>query len=325
MNRTPVTRKHIARLERERRQTRLILYAFIGVLVTVLGLLLYGYINLRGLERGVATVPSSAQDRNSENITSATSTNPTALAVDGLGDNNKSYLPIAVGNTWTYSITVNPGQKLEFVLSLLVSSNQFSHYIIQSYPCGSGIYSETYTVVNQVDESTWGIRVDHEGECQGIYRGATEILWSLEPAALGRESAKKIIEHIEYDPNAPPSGLDRWPDRSLDLPTHEATILWMSNESFASKVYQVPNGIEEIFVGGSTEIETDAGLFKGCLGVLERVTDELLGGQESDSKEGWIRFSGFCPGVGLAKREQKDRDGRVVYSMMLISYKLSFR
>lgn len=87
----------------------------------------------------------------------------------------------------------------------------------------------------------------------------------------------------------------------------------------------MPNDIEEIFVGGSTEIETDAGLFKGCLGVLERVTDGLLKGQESDSKEGWTRFSGFCPEIGLAKREQKDRDGEVIYSMTLISYKLSFR
>lgn len=204
MNRTPVTRKHLARLERERRQVRLIRGITLFALLVVAFLLLFGYIQSRRLELGLATVSSSAQEQNSENIASATSTNPTSLAVDGLGDNNRSYLPIAVGNTWTYSITVNPGQKLEFVLSLLVSSNQFAHYINQSYPCSPGIYSETYTVVNQVDENTWEIRVDHEGECQGIYQRATKILWSLEPAVLGKESAKRIVEHIEYDPNAPP-------------------------------------------------------------------------------------------------------------------------
>jgi parvulin-like peptidyl-prolyl isomerase len=52
------TRKHIARLERERRQTRLILYTFIGILVAILGLVGYGYldINYFQLRRPVATV-----------------------------------------------------------------------------------------------------------------------------------------------------------------------------------------------------------------------------------------------------------------------------
>ena len=40
------TKKHIARLERERRQSRLILYIFIGILATVIGLLVYGYSDL---------------------------------------------------------------------------------------------------------------------------------------------------------------------------------------------------------------------------------------------------------------------------------------
>lgn len=39
------TKKHLARLERERRQTRLILFTFIGVLVITVGLLVYGYLD----------------------------------------------------------------------------------------------------------------------------------------------------------------------------------------------------------------------------------------------------------------------------------------
>ncbi len=52
------TKKHIARLERERRQSRLILYAFIGILVVVLGLIGYGYLDLNYLQakRPVAKV-----------------------------------------------------------------------------------------------------------------------------------------------------------------------------------------------------------------------------------------------------------------------------
>lgn len=52
------TRKHIARLERERRQTRLILYSFIGILVIVVGLLVYGYLDVTyfQLEKPVARV-----------------------------------------------------------------------------------------------------------------------------------------------------------------------------------------------------------------------------------------------------------------------------
>ena len=40
------TKKHVARLERERRQTRLILYSFIGILVVTVGLLVYGYLDI---------------------------------------------------------------------------------------------------------------------------------------------------------------------------------------------------------------------------------------------------------------------------------------
>ncbi len=41
------TKKHIARLERERLQTRLILFSFIGVLVIVVGLVVYGYLDVK--------------------------------------------------------------------------------------------------------------------------------------------------------------------------------------------------------------------------------------------------------------------------------------
>jgi peptidyl-prolyl cis-trans isomerase D len=44
------SKKHIARLERERRQTRLILAGFIGILVVVLGLLIYGYVDTKYLQ-----------------------------------------------------------------------------------------------------------------------------------------------------------------------------------------------------------------------------------------------------------------------------------
>jgi peptidyl-prolyl cis-trans isomerase D len=40
------TRKHVARLERERLQTRIILFSFIGVLVIVVGLVVYGYLDI---------------------------------------------------------------------------------------------------------------------------------------------------------------------------------------------------------------------------------------------------------------------------------------
>jgi len=52
------TRKHLARLDRERRQTRLILGIFVGILAVVLTLLLYGYLDQRYLQlrRPVARV-----------------------------------------------------------------------------------------------------------------------------------------------------------------------------------------------------------------------------------------------------------------------------
>ena len=52
------TRKHMARLERERRQTRWILFSFIGILVIAVGLVAYGYLDMTYLQarRPVARV-----------------------------------------------------------------------------------------------------------------------------------------------------------------------------------------------------------------------------------------------------------------------------
>lgn len=52
------TKKHIARLERERQQTRLILFAFIGIVAVVIGLLAYGYLDINYLQsrRAVAKI-----------------------------------------------------------------------------------------------------------------------------------------------------------------------------------------------------------------------------------------------------------------------------
>ncbi len=52
------TRKHLARLERERRQTRLILISFVGILVVSAGLLVYGWldVNYFQLQKPVARV-----------------------------------------------------------------------------------------------------------------------------------------------------------------------------------------------------------------------------------------------------------------------------
>ena len=51
-------KKHVARLERERQQSRLILYVFIGILASVLLLLGYGYLDIKyfQLQRPVAKV-----------------------------------------------------------------------------------------------------------------------------------------------------------------------------------------------------------------------------------------------------------------------------
>lgn len=52
------SKKHIARLERERRQTRMILFGFIGILLISIGLLVYGWLDISyfQLQRPVATV-----------------------------------------------------------------------------------------------------------------------------------------------------------------------------------------------------------------------------------------------------------------------------
>ncbi len=52
------TKKHIARLERERLQTRIILYSFVAVLVAVVGLVVYGYLDTKyfQFQRPVAKV-----------------------------------------------------------------------------------------------------------------------------------------------------------------------------------------------------------------------------------------------------------------------------
>jgi len=56
------TKKHIARLERERQQTRLILGGFIVVLLVALGMLVYGYVDVKYLQarRPVARIAGSS-------------------------------------------------------------------------------------------------------------------------------------------------------------------------------------------------------------------------------------------------------------------------
>ena len=51
-------KKHVARLQRERQQSRIILYAFIGIMTAVVLLIGYGYLDLNyfQLERPVARV-----------------------------------------------------------------------------------------------------------------------------------------------------------------------------------------------------------------------------------------------------------------------------
>src|SRR5689334_6197150 len=55
---TTHTKKHVARLERERQQTRMILYVFSGLVAVVLAVLLYGYLDIHyfQLNKPVATV-----------------------------------------------------------------------------------------------------------------------------------------------------------------------------------------------------------------------------------------------------------------------------
>ncbi|MBK7452399.1 MAG: peptidylprolyl isomerase [Anaerolineales bacterium] len=52
------TKKHVARLERERQQSKIILYAFVGIIISVVLLLIYGYldINYFQLQKPVAKV-----------------------------------------------------------------------------------------------------------------------------------------------------------------------------------------------------------------------------------------------------------------------------
>jgi parvulin-like peptidyl-prolyl isomerase len=52
------TKKHVARLERERQQSKIILYAFIGIIVSVVLLLIYGYLDIKyfQLQKPVAKV-----------------------------------------------------------------------------------------------------------------------------------------------------------------------------------------------------------------------------------------------------------------------------
>lgn len=55
------TKKHVARLERERQQSKIILYVFIGIIVSVVLLLIYGYLDIKyfQLQKPVAKVDNT--------------------------------------------------------------------------------------------------------------------------------------------------------------------------------------------------------------------------------------------------------------------------
>lgn len=226
-------------------------------------------------------------------------------------------LPLAVGNTWTYAKTVSPGKIPKLWLELQMRDGGVGHFIDVDFPCDPGTYIQTFTVVKQIDESTWDIEFTSKpGKCEGHYRDANRILWSWRPGVL----APYVEERVTYDRRAPPLGwhIPQWPDEGIDPPTHKRIILWDPREK--GVIFRVPRyKFVNAYYGDSSEPwKTPAGAFDCCL-VIREVVEPQKADFPGFPEESWQNIRVFCLGVGLVREVQIIANGEEVYRMELAS------
>lgn len=263
---------------------------------------------------------------------------------------NVSFLPLAVGNTWTYTRTVMPGKMVQYLITIPEKKgNADRKFAAQT--CDPGTYDETYLIDRQEKlsdgTSTWRIKIDSpeapEG-CQGRYHEAQQIHWYAQSTDMAGADAE-VFERITYD-----SSVLR--DHDLVDPTVQTRNFLIEWETLGGKHAQGerldPDGttppddyptftIATMVVPAASltmfsedapwKVTTPAGSFDECIEAIEYVQfDEAQSAPiiQENFGAGWVTYRYFCRGVGLVKEIQREwwKGEAVTYILELKSFNI---
>lgn len=232
-----------------------------------------------------------------------------------------NFLPLAVGNTWTYSRSVNPDKHVWYLQDVQRKEGGSSVLIARDINCVPGIHVETYRVIGQEkvfgEVDAWRVELE-SGQCRGRYEDVERILWfiDIERTKAADSSANELITYSEP-----------WEPGLVDPPVQrrELVLLWKKLDSQEPiKTFLLINNIPIVqwtHKNIPLSITTPAGSFSECVEIIEDVIpfwDSKKGTDPFDV--GWETYSYFCYNVGLVKEVQKDRNGEVTYILELTSH-----
>jgi hypothetical protein len=237
--------------------------------------------------------------------------------------------PFAVGNSWTYSKTVEPGYKIQFWVQLNAQEGGIGELLLDDTLCPPGTYQQTFTVVQQISESSWDIKfTSPSDECLGRYRDASQIVWSVEPKLRSPEhQGHVIVEKITY-PTIP----DEWtvanPEVLVEPIVHTQNLAYILSGA-ENWVFQDNSAVGMFFYtpGQNSPHSTPAGELSACTTSRASFSQDLAGHEENRTNikltTGWQELITYCNGVGFAEFQEWDLDGNVVYKMVLTEYHLT--
>lgn len=244
-------------------------------------------------------------------------------------------LPLAVGNTWTYSKTIPRGKEAFFQRSLIVRQGGYFLTVGTSGTETNEPVSclETYKVVGIGEKrKSWRVEITATPpECRGKnlrdgrYEDASRIFWEKEPN-FSKDEVGIINERIIYDRDKLPPG---WKDEVVD-PIEEVRItsfVWKvlagKDQPYISlKRELVGSNIKVSSSNRTVSIKTPAGDFEDCVEVKEDVAIQKGNDKKDPWSTGWTNCRYLCLGIGLVKEFQKTQSGDVLYFMELIKYHL---
>jgi len=260
---------------------------------------------------------------------------PTLTPMGTLTSTVSNLFPLAVGNSWNYSKTVSANMDVWHWRAIPIEEGgtflTFGRRLPDSYYSSielpdprTRVCAETYSISKQVEAPCLGCpawEIDFTGDCQpGRYNDAQEIVWYYETKSddhlqdMGPYTY--AVERITYNRDALPPG---WEDIVVDPPVQERRflVIWQTLTVSGSgiEVKESPSlGTDEVvemtYRDSAVSVTTTVGSFDECVEVIEDVKSEA----------GWTTYSYFCPGVGLVKEIQKDRNGEVTSCMELTRY-----
>jgi len=221
------------------------------------------------------------------------------------------YLPLVVGNKWTYAKTVSGktpvvaweafkiGEKTQFVFGPVKA-------------IAAGTYEETYSVAAITEEDgrqRWlidlPIATARDGRYSGLVARTDKVYWGR---VVSSEHLIEIGEIQVWEHFAGPY-------------KHQRTLLI---DPFLEGVEATLQSLTTVQTKNSAKrasVTVPAGSFSGCLMVTGTLTVPNSGNEDGQI---WNTLSWYAPGVGLVK-EQQEHDGIASYTLELIKYDLKPR